>query len=109
MSISAKKATTARRRTSSAVATRRRKPEPNAVMLKDSASVLRGVRNRVETMKAIAYVANAALRLQSARSGLDVAHVLQQSVGDEIGREINYFDIVLAEAAESDEPRSSER
>ena len=61
----------------------------------DSVSALSEVRNRLEVVRAAAYVSSAALRLQQADSDADVAIVLQRLVGDVLDREIQKLDAVV--------------
>lgn len=53
-----------------------------------AAAMLSEVRQRLELVMAIAYIASAALKSQHADSGAGVALALQRCIGDEIGRQL---------------------
>jgi hypothetical protein len=50
--------------------------------------MLSEVRQRLELVMAIAYIASAALKSSHAESGAGVALALQRCIGDEIGRQL---------------------
>jgi hypothetical protein len=62
-------------------------------------SELLQIRERLALAMATAYVANVALKAQEADNDVDVALVLQRLVGDELDRQIERLDAVIAGSA----------
>ena len=62
-------------------------------------SVLRAIRNRLETVRAGVIAASGALLLQDADMDSDVALLLRRFVADELGRQIEALDAVLARSS----------
>lgn len=59
-------------------------------------SWLRQMRTRLETVRAIVHLSSATLRAQQSDADMDVALILQRSVGDVLDREIETLDDVVA-------------
>ena len=66
----------------------RHKPISTRMSRASAAAMLSEVRQRLELVMAIAYIASAALKSSHAESGAGVALALQRCIGDEIGRQL---------------------
>jgi hypothetical protein len=66
----------------------RPKPISTRMSRASAAAMLSEVRQRLELVMAIAYIASAALKSPHADSGAGVALALQRCIGDEIGRQL---------------------
>lgn len=77
----------------------RRKPARPHTHSPPWGSVLRAVRSRLETVRAGVITASSALVLQNADIDSDVALLLRRFVVDELGRQIEALDTVLAGGA----------
>ena len=75
---------------------RRRRAPPASSLPHDTLSCLRQMRTRLETVRAIVYLSSAMLRAQQSDADIDVALILQRSVGDVLDREIETLDVVVA-------------
>ena len=85
-----------RRRAGPKIARLRRESASSGTMGSTRAAVVLGdVRNQLELVMAIAYVACAALRFQNVDGDEDVALALQRAVGDELGRQIEQVDRII--------------
>lgn len=77
----------------------RPKPARPRVNSLSRSSVLRAVRNRLDTVRAGVLTASSALVLQNAEIDSDVALLLRRFVVDELGRQIEALDAVLVRRA----------
>lgn len=84
------------RRTRAIDVARRRKTSRSMLLPYSTVSFLRQLRARLEIARAIVHVSSATLRAQRTDADTDVALILQRSVGDVLGEEMEALDVVLA-------------
>ena len=85
----------------------RPKPVSTRMSRTGAAAMLSEVRQRLEVVMAIAYIASAALKSPCANSDASVALALQRCIGDEIGRQLE--DIGWVTRRLTDKPGAASR
>jgi hypothetical protein len=85
-----------------------RQTPPSSPLPHNTLSLLRQMRTRLDTARAIVHLSCTTLRAQQSDADTDVALALQRSVGDVLDREIDALDVVVAEGTASFSAKATE-